>query len=101
LGLRQRGVEIISCPTCGRIEVDLPKVVKEVKEKLKGVKKPLKVAIMGCVVNGPGEAKEADIGLACGKGRALLFRKGKVVKTVKEGEMVKALLEEIEKELKD
>ena len=56
---------------------------------------------MGCVVNGPGEAKEADIGLACGKGRALLFRKGKVVKTVKEGEMVKALLEEIEKELKD
>ncbi|RTZ68342.1 MAG: 4-hydroxy-3-methylbut-2-en-1-yl diphosphate synthase [Aquificaceae bacterium] len=100
LGLRKRGVEIISCPTCGRIEVDLPKVVKEVKEKLKGVKKPLKVAIMGCVVNGPGEAKEADLGLACGKGRALLFKKGKVVKTVKEEEMVKALLEEIEKELK-
>jgi (E)-4-hydroxy-3-methylbut-2-enyl-diphosphate synthase len=100
LGLRKRGIEIISCPTCGRIEVDLPKVVKEVKEKLKGVKKPLKVAIMGCVVNGPGEAKEADIGLACGKGRALLFRKGKVIKTVREGEMVKALLEEIEKELK-
>ena len=97
LGLRKRGVEIISCPTCGRIEVDLPKVVKEVREKLKGVKKPLKVAIMGCVVNGPGEAKEADIGLACGKGRALLFRNGKVVKTLKEEEMVEKLLEEIEK----
>jgi len=97
LGLRKRGVEIISCPTCGRIEVDLPKVVKEVKEKLKGVKKPLKVAIMGCVVNGPGEAKEADIGLACGKGRALLFKNGKVVKTLKEEEMVEKLLEEIEK----
>jgi len=97
LGLRKRGVEIISCPTCGRIEVDLPKVVKEVREKLKGVKKPLKVAIMGCVVNGPGEAKEADIGLACGKGRALLFKNGKVVKTLKEEEMVEKLLEEIEK----
>jgi (E)-4-hydroxy-3-methylbut-2-enyl-diphosphate synthase len=94
---RKRGVEIISCPTCGRIEVDLPKVVKEVKEKLKKVKKPLKVAIMGCVVNGPGEAKEADIGLACGKGRALLFKKGKVIGTLKEEEMVEKLLEEIEK----
>ncbi|MEO2153099.1 MAG: flavodoxin-dependent (E)-4-hydroxy-3-methylbut-2-enyl-diphosphate synthase [Aquificae bacterium] len=100
LGLRKRGVEIISCPTCGRIEVDLPKVVKEVKEKLKGVKKPLKVAIMGCVVNGPGEAKEADIGLACGKGRALLFRKGVVIKTVKEEEMVQTLLEEVFKEVR-
>jgi (E)-4-hydroxy-3-methylbut-2-enyl-diphosphate synthase len=97
LGLRKRGVEIISCPTCGRIEVDLPKVVKEVKEKLKKVKKPLKVAIMGCVVNGPGEAKEADIGLACGKGRALLFKKGQVIGTLKEEEMVEKLLEEIEK----
>jgi (E)-4-hydroxy-3-methylbut-2-enyl-diphosphate synthase len=97
LGLRKRGVEIISCPTCGRIEVDLPKVVKEVKEKLKGVKTPLKVAIMGCVVNGPGEAKEADVGIACGKGRALLFRKGVVIKTVKEEEMVGELLKEIEK----
>ena len=97
LGLRKRGVEIISCPTCGRIEVDLPKVVKEVKEKLKGVKKPLKVAIMGCVVNGPGEAKEADLGLACGKGRALLFKKGKVVKTVKEEEMVSELVKEVKK----
>ena len=96
LGLRKRGVEIISCPTCGRIEVDLPKVVSEVKERLKGIKKPLKVAIMGCVVNGPGEAREADIGLACGKGRALLFKRGEVVKTLKEEEMVSELLREIE-----
>jgi len=97
LGLRKRGVEIVSCPTCGRIEVDLPKVVKEVKEQLKGIKKPVKVAVMGCVVNGPGEAKEADIGLACGKGRALLFKNGKVVKTVKEEEMVQTLVEEVRK----
>jgi len=97
LGLRKRGAEIISCPTCGRIEVDLPKVVAEVKERLKGLKTPIKVAVMGCVVNGPGEAKEADVGLACGKGRAILFRKGKVVKTVSEDHMVEALLEEIEK----
>ena len=97
LGLRKRGVEIISCPTCGRIEVDLPKVVKEVKKKLKGIKKPIKVAVMGCVVNGPGEAKEADIGLACGKGRALLFKNGEVVKTLKEEEMVEILVEEVRK----
>jgi len=97
LGLRKRGVEIISCPTCGRIEVDLPKVVKEVKEQLKGIKKPLKVAVMGCVVNGPGEAKEADVGLACGKGRALLFKKGKVIKTVSASEMVTALVREVKK----
>ncbi len=97
LGLRKRGVEIISCPTCGRIEVDLPKVVKEVKEKLKGIEKPLKVAVMGCIVNGPGEAREADVGLACGKGRALLFKKGKVVKTVGVDEMVSALVEEVER----
>jgi 4-hydroxy-3-methylbut-2-en-1-yl diphosphate synthase (EC 1.17.4.3) len=75
LGLRRRGIEIIACPTCGRIEVDLPKVVKEVEEKLKGIEKPLKVAIMGCVVNAIGEAKEADLGLACGRGFAWLLRK--------------------------
>jgi len=68
LGLRRRGIEIVACPTCGRIEVDLPKVVKEVEEKLKGLEKPLKIAIMGCVVNAIGEAREADLGLACGRG---------------------------------
>jgi len=96
LGLRRRGIEIIACPTCGRIEVDLPKVVKEVEEKLKHIQKPLKVAIMGCVVNAIGEAREADIGLACGKGFAWLFKEGKPIKKVSEEEMAKALLEEIE-----
>ncbi len=96
LGLRRRGIEIIACPTCGRIEVDLPKVVKEVEEKLKHIQKPLKVAIMGCVVNAIGEAREADVGLACGKGFAWLFKEGKPIKKVSEEEMAKALLEEIE-----
>jgi (E)-4-hydroxy-3-methylbut-2-enyl-diphosphate synthase len=94
LGLRRRGIEIIACPTCGRIEVDLPKVVKEVEEKLKGLEKPLKVAIMGCVVNAIGEAREADLGLACGRGFAWLFKEGKPIKRVSEEEMVQALLEE-------
>jgi (E)-4-hydroxy-3-methylbut-2-enyl-diphosphate synthase len=95
LGLRRRGVEIIACPTCGRIEVDLPRVVKEVEEKLKGLEKPLKVAIMGCVVNAIGEAREADLGLACGRGFAWLFKEGKPIKRVSEEEMVQALLEEV------
>jgi (E)-4-hydroxy-3-methylbut-2-enyl-diphosphate synthase len=95
LGLRRRGIEIIACPTCGRIEVDLPKVVKEVEEKLKGLEKPLKVAIMGCVVNAIGEAREADLGLACGRGFAWLFKEGKPIKRVSEEEMVQALLEEV------
>jgi len=95
LGLRRRGIEIIACPTCGRIEVDLPKVVKEVEEKLKGLEKHLKVAIMGCVVNAIGEAREADLGLACGRGFAWLFKEGKPIKRVSEEEMVQALLEEV------
>lgn len=95
LGLRRRGIEIVACPTCGRIEVDLPKVVKEVEEKLKGLEKPLKVAIMGCVVNAIGEAREADLGLACGRGFAWLFKEGKPIKRVSKEEMVQALLEEI------
>jgi len=95
LGLRRRGIEVIACPTCGRIEVDLPKVVKEVEEKLKGLEKPLKVAIMGCVVNAIGEAREADLGLACGRGFAWLFKEGKPIRRVSEEEMVQALLEEV------
>jgi len=95
LGLRRRGIEIVACPTCGRIEVDLPRVVKEVEEKLKGLEKPLKVAIMGCVVNAIGEAREADLGLACGRGFAWLFKEGKPIKRVSEEEMVQALLEEV------
>lgn len=97
LGLRKKGVEIISCPTCGRIEVDLPKVVDKVEEKLKDKDLPLKIAIMGCVVNAIGEAKEADIGLACGNKSALLFKKGKPIKRVSEKEMVNELLNEIKK----
>lgn len=96
LGLRRRGVEIVACPTCGRIEVDLPRVVREVEEKLKGVKKPLKVAIMGCVVNAIGEAREADVGLACGRGFAWVFKNGKPLRKVNEKEMAEELLREIE-----
>ena len=101
LGLRRRGVEIVACPTCGRIEVDLPKVVKEVEKKLARVKKPLKVAVMGCVVNAIGEAREADIGLACGRGFAWLFKNGKPIKRVSEEEMVDSLLAEIQNMEKD
>jgi len=101
LGLRRRGVEIVACPTCGRIEVDLPKVVKEVQKKLANVKTPLKVAVMGCVVNAIGEAREADIGLACGRGFAWLFKNGKPVKKVNESEMVDELLKEIQNMEKD
>ncbi len=97
LGLRRKGVEIISCPTCGRIEVNLPEVVKKVEDKLKNVKQPLKVAIMGCVVNAIGEAKEADIGLACGNKSAILFKNGQPIKRVSEEDMVDELLKEIEK----
>ncbi|WP_457625546.1 flavodoxin-dependent (E)-4-hydroxy-3-methylbut-2-enyl-diphosphate synthase [Persephonella sp.] len=97
LGLRRRGIEIISCPTCGRIEVDLPEVVKKVEEKLEGENLPIKVAIMGCVVNAIGEAREADIGLACGNRSAILFRNGQPVKRVSENEMVDQLLSEIQK----
>ncbi len=96
LGVRSRGVEIIACPTCGRIEVDLEKVVREVEDKLKGIKKPLKVAVMGCVVNAIGEAREADIGLACGRGFAWLFKEGKPIRKVDEGDMASELLKEIE-----
>lgn len=101
LGLRRRGVEIISCPTCGRIEVNLPEVVKKVEERLKEVKLPIKVAIMGCVVNAIGEAKEADIGLACGYKSAILFKEGKPLRRVSEEEMVEELLREIQMMEKD
>lgn len=96
LGIRRRGPEIVSCPTCGRIEVNLPEVVKKVEEKLAGVKTPLKVAIMGCVVNAIGEAKEADIGLACGYKSAILFKHGQPLRRVSEEEMVDQLLTEIQ-----
>jgi (E)-4-hydroxy-3-methylbut-2-enyl-diphosphate synthase len=96
LGLAQRTVEIIACPTCGRLEVDLFSITNQLEEAVKGIKKPVKVALLGCVVNGPGEASEADIGIAAGKGVAILYRKGEVVRRIKEEEIVPALLEEIQ-----
>jgi (E)-4-hydroxy-3-methylbut-2-enyl-diphosphate synthase len=96
LGLAQRSVEIIACPTCGRLEVDLFSITNQLEEAVKGIKKPVKVALLGCVVNGPGEASEADIGIAAGKGVAILYRKGEVVRRIKEEEIVSALLEEIQ-----
>lgn len=97
LGLRERGPEIISCPTCGRCQINLFSIVEKVEREIQDIKTPLKVAIMGCVVNGPGEARQADIGLAGGKDMGLLFKKGKVLRKIKQSEMVKELVEEIRK----
>ncbi|MEW6573024.1 MAG: flavodoxin-dependent (E)-4-hydroxy-3-methylbut-2-enyl-diphosphate synthase [Bacillota bacterium] len=97
LGLRRRGVEFISCPTCGRCEIDLITIANTVEERLQGVTEPLKVAVMGCVVNGPGEAREADVGIAGGKGVGLLFRKGEPVRTVPEAVLVEELIQEIKR----
>lgn len=96
LGLRKRGPEIISCPTCGRCQVDLIPIAKQVEERLASVEKPIKVAVMGCVVNGPGEAKDADVGIASGDGVGALFRNGRIVRKVDEADMVEALMKEIE-----
>jgi (E)-4-hydroxy-3-methylbut-2-enyl-diphosphate synthase len=96
LELISRGVTVISCPTCGRCNIDLEAVANEIEEKTRHIKKPLKIAIMGCEVNGPGEAADADVGLAGGNGVGLIFREGKIVRKVPESDMVKALLDEIE-----
>lgn len=97
LSLASRNIELIACPTCGRLEVDLFSIMKQLEEKLAGVKKPVKIAVLGCVVNGPGEASEADIGIAAGKGVAILYRKGEVIKRVKEEDIVSTILEEVAK----
>lgn len=97
LSLASRNIELIACPTCGRLEVDLFGIMAQLEEKLAGVKKPVKIAVLGCVVNGPGEASEADIGIAAGKGVAILYRKGEVVKRVKEEDIVSTVLEEVER----
>jgi len=97
LGMRKRGVNIISCPTCGRTKIDLKSLVKKVERKVQNISKPLTVAVMGCVVNGPGEAREADFGIAGGIGRGILFKKGVIVKRLKEEELLDALMEEINK----
>jgi len=94
LGLRERGPVFVSCPTCGRCQVDLISVAEEVERRLQDLPQKITVAVMGCVVNGPGEAREADVGIAGGKGQGLLFRKGEVVRTVPETQMVDALVDE-------
>ena len=95
LGLRTFGPTLVSCPTCGRTGIDVVRIVEKVQQAIREVHTPITVAIMGCVVNGPGEAREADVGLAGGKGEGLIFRRGKVVRKVKEKDFVRALLDEI------
>lgn len=95
--LLKEGVEIISCPTCGRCEVDIERIARKMEERTKGIKKSLKVAIMGCAVNGPGEAADADLGFAGGRGTGLIFRRGKVIKKIKESDAVNELLKEVAK----
>jgi len=95
LGIRRRGIEIISCPTCGRCNIDLFGILERVEKALMTRSMTIKVAIMGCVVNGPGEAREADIGIAGGDDTGILFRKGKVIKTLPQEDLVDALLEEV------
>ena len=100
LGIRRRGPEIIACPTCGRCKIDLFGIVERVEKALMTTAEPLKIAIMGCVVNGPGEAKEVDIGIAGGDGTGVLFKKGKVIKTFAQDELVDVLLHEVREYVK-
>src|SRR5712691_7458499 len=93
---RVRRPEIIACPTCGRLEIDLEKIIAELEQRLAGRTTPVTVSVLGCVVNGPGEAREADIGIAAGKGKGVIFKRGEIVRHVQESEMVEALLEEID-----
>ena len=97
LDLRQHGPVLVSCPTCGRAEVDIIKLAQQVEAELQKIQKPIKVAVMGCVVNGPGEAKDADVGIACGKNRGILFRNGKKIGVVEEEDFLKALMTEVNK----
>ncbi|MFA9407652.1 MAG: flavodoxin-dependent (E)-4-hydroxy-3-methylbut-2-enyl-diphosphate synthase [Candidatus Dadabacteria bacterium] len=98
LGLRRNGIELISCPGCGRLEIDLMKLVKDVEDRIAGIElpRPIKVAILGCVVNGPGEASEADIGIAGGRGKGMLYKDGKLVRSFKEHQIVDELVKELE-----
>ncbi len=98
LGLRRNGIELISCPGCGRLEIDLMKLVKDVEDRIVGIElpRPIKVAILGCVVNGPGEASEADIGIAGGRGKGMLYKDGKLVRSFKEHQIVDELVKELE-----
>lgn len=97
VGLRQRGINFVSCPTCGRCQIDLIRVAEDVEKRLQGVDRQITVAVMGCAVNGPGEAREADVGIAGGKGEGLVFRHGEIVRKVPESMLADALMEEIAK----
>ena len=97
LGLRQSGIDLVSCPTCARTKVDLVGLVSRAEKEMTHLHKNLRTAIMGCPVNGPGEAKEADLGIACSKGSGVIFKKGKVLRQVPEEQLLDALLQEIEK----
>ena len=97
LNLRQHGPVLVSCPSCGRAEVDIVKLAETVEKELMKITKPIKVAVMGCIVNGPGEAMDADVGIACGKGRAVLFKKGEQIRTIKEKDFLKVLMGEVER----
>jgi (E)-4-hydroxy-3-methylbut-2-enyl-diphosphate synthase len=89
--------EVVACPTCGRLDIDLERIVAEVEAKMAHLKNPLRISILGCLVNGFGEAKEADLGIAAGAGKGIIFKRGKPIRHVKEAEMVQALLEEVER----
>lgn len=97
LGERKNGIEFVSCPTCGRTRIDLISIASEVEKRLAGIDKPLKVAVMGCVVNGPGEARDADIGIAGGNGEGIIFKKGEILRKVPEDMIVEELVKEVEK----
>ncbi len=97
LGLREVGATLVSCPTCGRTQIDLISLATEVEKRIAHIQKPIKVAVMGCAVNGPGEAREADIGIAGGKGEGLIFKKGEIIKKVKEDILLEEFMKEIEK----
>lgn len=97
LDLRRQYPEIISCPTCGRTKVDLIKIAKEIEDKISGIKAPIKVAVMGCIVNGPGEAEGADIGVACSVNGGAIFKDGQIIKKVPESQIVEELLAQIDK----
>ncbi len=97
LNLKEYGPTLISCPTCGRCNIDLPSIAEKVEKRLSDISKPIQVAVMGCVVNGPGEARDADIGIAGGKGEGLVFRKGEIIAKVSEDKLVDALFEELDK----
>ena len=97
LGIGKKGIRFVSCPTCGRTKIDLIALANEAEERLRGCEKDITVAIMGCIVNGPGEAREADIGIAGGDGEGLLFKKGEIIAKVAEDKLIDALMDEIEK----